>query len=213
MKWLLWLFPVLAFAGINDNGDFQVWARSFNEVELDDHWGVQVWGEMRWGDNGSKLYFNYLQGQIVYRPAWWMFVAPGYRQTLRRLPLNSNHWVFEYVPIVDVAFVLLRKNGWEVRDRSRVEYILVQTQNNPWQYRNRLRVLAPEMWGWCTPYVEDEVFWRQTRGVDQNRTSAGFVVQFSEHVGSEMSYILRFQKRAEGWVHQNVLNLMLVTWF
>jgi len=212
MRWLFFL-PVLAFAQINQNGDFQVWARSFNEVELNDTFGVQVWGEMRWGDNGSKLYFNYLQGQMVYRPAWWMFVAPGYRQVVRRLPTNSNHWAFQYVLLVDVAFVVWKYNGWEVRDRNRVEYIIVQTENNPWQYRNRLRLLAPELGGWCIPYVENEIFWRQTRGINQDRVSGGMIVQFSEHVGSEVSYILRFQKRAEDWVHQNVLNLMLVTWF
>jgi hypothetical protein len=216
MKWLwLLLLPFSAFARIDQNGDFQVWARSFTETELSDHWAVQVWGEMRWGDNASKLFYNYLQGQIVYRPAWWMFIAPGYRQGLRRFPLSSNHWEFEYAPIVDVAFILLQKAGWEVRDRNRVEYILFDSDPNHWLYRNRLRVITPWTFtGWnLNPYIENEVFWRQARGVNQDRVSTGFMMQFSEHVGGETSYILRLQKQETGWVHQNVLNLMLVMFF
>lgn len=213
-KFYLFLFCwVSTWAQINKNGDFQIWNREIFLQHFNPPWSWYVMWEGRWGDDASKLYHTILQAEVIYKPVKWLSIAPGYRQSLRRFPLNSNHWKPEYSPITDVICAA-RASGWEFVDRNRVQYIIFQSDPSHWLYRNRIRIIPP--WNFSNhcinPFVDNEFFFRQDFGFNEDRLCGGFLIWIRGNLSGQLYYMARFQKNLNPtqWVHQNILNITLL---
>lgn len=147
--------------------------RRFSNLELGlrfetDHpeWSLLSYLEFRWGDNASKLYRTSLLLEAIYQPCPWLGLAPGYRQVWLRVPLNSDHWRPEYTPLADIYF-FLTPSDWEITNRNRIEYRILENDPIRWVYRNRIRIVPP--WNFTsleiTPFIENEIFIRESRGL------------------------------------------------
>jgi hypothetical protein len=202
LKNLWFLLPLSLWGAINSNGDVQLWQWTFVRYTIEAPWSLFVTAEVRFGDDVSKFYYTYIQPQIVYAPKQWFFLAPGYRQGLRRHPLTSSKWVLESVPMTDLVF-LGQVGEWEIQDRNRVEYVISSAVPFPWLYRNRLRFLMPPFHAGINwrPFFDGEFFWKQANGISEARNSV--------HFATELFYMARFLKQTQGWTYQNVCNIVL----
>lgn len=202
------------FSEINSNGDFQIWAREIVKVHITPKWAFYELCEGRFGDNASKLYHTLMQVEGLYTPIPGITMGLGYRQSLRRYPLQSNHWKPEYSPLADV-FIRTYLSDWELHDRNRVQYVIFQPlPRSRWLYRNRFRIVPP--WNFTkykiNPFIDNEVFFFEQRGFNQDRLCCGLLMQFTNSCGGQIYYMARFEKRENPtyWVHQNILNLTLL---
>ena len=211
LRWLL--LPFAAHAAVAGNGDIQLWTRSYFDGPISRQWDWQFVFETRWGNDASTLYYWYLQPQLFYQPAEWISIEPGYRQGFSK-HLISDNWVLEYAPLLDV--VLMKTVAeWSFSDRSRWQYSQVGSVPWHWLYRNRFRIVSPPIVRspliWL--FTDNEIFWREKRGINQDRLSFGTMILLNETVGGELFYMDRFWKRAPGWIYQTVFNVRLDLFF
>lgn len=208
---LLTLSPLCAY--VNQNGDFQIWTREYIRGHITPHWDISVMQENRIGDHASKPYHIFLQAQGIYRPAPWIGLAPGYRQSWRRFPLDSSRWRPEYSPMFDVM-LRWHLGEWEFSDRNRVQYIIFQSDPAHWLYRNRFRIVTPwHFTRFCfTPFIDNEWFFQERYGFDQDRLSAGLMTWIYKNLSGQIYYMRRFEKTGADlhWIHQNILNITLL---
>lgn len=199
------------WAQIDKDGDFQIWSREIVKKHFNPQWAFLFMQENRIGDDAKKIYHIYLQTQVIYNPVRWLGISPGYRQSWRRLPLNSTRWKPEYCPMLDMSFIL-RPGEWEFVDRNRVEYRILGSDPSHWIYRNRFRIIPPLRLTrfWFNPFVDNEIFIHQRYGFDEDRISGGLLMRVYENLSGQLYYTCRFQKKDLGWIHQNILNITLL---
>ena len=207
----LLLFPLALWSQIDRSGDFQIWSWNFVSYQINPEWMLLSMVEFRAGDDASKIYRTSLSVEPVYTPVQWIGLAPGYRQSWSRVPVNSKHWKPEYTPFGDLFFFLF-PGKWELVNRNRIEYRIRKNDPIHWVYRNRLRIILP--WAFTSlqinPFIENEIFIRQRRGLNEDRLTAGLLSNIYKNLSGEISYMARFQKQLSGtWIHQNVLNIVL----
>jgi len=202
--------PLTLFGQINSNGDYQLWQWDFLKYQITDEWTLFTTLNARWGNQISQLFYGYIQPQIVYSPQKWVAIAPGYRQAARRTPLTSSHWIPEYIPLADITFYA-KPGKWEIHNRNRVEYTISEITDFPWLFRTRLRFYLPVHWTSLKirPFFDNEIFWRQAAGINEDRLSAGFKMIFSDNWGSDIYYMARFHAAEPHWVYQNVFNFTI----
>ena len=143
---------------------------------------------------------------MIYVPTKWIAIAPGYRQAAIRFPLDSTHWEPEYSPLLDISF------KWEAREwlfanRNRAQYIIFGPNPNRWLYRNRFRIMTP--WHFTkfrfTPYIDNEWFFLQDFGFNQDRLVAGLMMILRGNLSGQLAYMRRYQKLVDQWIHQKFL--------
>jgi hypothetical protein len=185
---------------LNENGDFQVWSFLSVENRFAKTWHSRLWGVARWGDDASQLYFTYAQGQIVYTKNWFE-VAPGYRQEYH---ISANQWEPVYAPLCDIFFTLIGK--WEIEDRNRIIYHMPKNAEKHWSYRNRIRLLSPAIPSFFSIklFLDNEFFFREKVGFNQNRLSIGVLGTPLSFLNVRVNYMYRSLKSSEVWIHHNV---------
>ncbi len=210
-RYILVLFPLALSAQINRNGDFQIWCWNFAAKQFSPEWMLLSLFEFRVGDEASKFYRASFSIEPIYTPVKWLGLAPGYRQVGLRFPINSNHWKPEYTPFADVFFFLF-PSKWQLIDRNRVEYRILDSDPVHWVYRNRIRIVPPRTFTsfQINPYLENEIFIRQRRGLNEDRLTVGLMSHIYKNLSGELSYMARFQKQhlSRDWIHQNILNIV-----
>ena len=213
-KFLALFLPFFANAFVDQNGDFQIWARTEFWNYFSPKAFTLIEAETRWGDTASKLFLTYIQAQIAYLPVPWFYFAPGYRQQFQRYPVVSNHWEFHYLPLIDATF--LWPVTWTLSNRNRLMYSIIDSNPSHWIYRNRLRFIIPWSFAYSRikPFVENEIFIRQRNGFYEDRLSGGFMIAINNHFTGRIQYLCRFQKNSVNhWIHQNILQMALVGTF
>lgn len=198
------LLPVLVFARLNDNGDFQIWDHHYLDFKVNEEFHLHLAAEFRWGDDSSKLYVKYGEILFIYRPLKWLEIVPGYRHLYVRFLRDDFKWKLIYSPLFDLLFYF-PVAPWGLSDRSRVQYLIIEGRDNRWVYRNRIHLTFPYSDYYVNPFIDNEFFWTEGRGFDQNRLRSGLEVNFSEHVKGRLFYMLRYLKVSDGWNYQNVL--------
>lgn len=208
---LFFLLVSAGWAQIDKNGDFQIWTREIIKKHFNPTWAFLIMQENRIGDDASKLFHIFLHAQGIYKPTQWLGIAPGYRQSWRRFPLNSNHWLPEYSPLIDVTFVM-RPGDWQFVDRNRVQYRVIDSDPSHWLYRNRFRIIPP--WSFTrfclNPFIDNEILFHQRFGFDEDRLCGGFLLWIYENLSGQLYYMCRFLKKEPHWIHTNVLNVTLL---
>lgn len=205
-----YLLPLFLFGAVNQKGDTQVWQRISCNKKLSQNVNLLVLQETRFGDDVSEFYYAFVQALVSYSVYPWLSIAPGYRQIYKRSPLSSSHFRPEYSPMMDVSFKTHIKD-FELVNRNRVQYLIFHSNHYPWVYRNLTRLKSP--WKWTrfaiTPYVEDELFFREGVGFQENRATIGFLKKFSNSVSLDLFYIARLIKVSNDWNYNNVIGVKL----
>lgn len=215
MKRLLLALSFLCFTAdvrsdFFSNGDFQIWNRYEFHTPFHPQWTFTSQFEWRYGDDASKLFLMYAQGQISYKPVSWLTITPTYRQTW--LLQTTNTWLPEYYPFLETT-LSFPIGKWRIENRNRLVYRTLRTEpSSHWIERNRIRIVGP--WHYTvlklTPFVENEIFIMQRYGFNEDRASAGLFMPFYKHVEVDLYYMRRFQKLLiVGWVRYNILNIAL----
>lgn len=201
------------YAQPNKNNDFQVWASGEAEKALGKKYAASVLTELRYGDDARLLYLAYVQLLLTYKYRDWLSFIPGYRQLWALNSISRN-----FDPIYEPLFAITlmgEKKGWKVADRNRIEYRIRKHFKPFFIYRNRITVITP--WkiskGKVVPYFEDEWFWREAHGIDENRFIAGLRFPFNEQYMGLLYYLLRHENLTDTWRRQHVLGLRLTCKF
>ncbi len=201
------------FAEVNKNSDFQFWNEQSIKIPLSAKWEIKGISEFRYGNNASFFFAKYYQGQLIYKMLMWLSLSPGYRQMWVRSK-ESPQWTPLYMPFFEAV---LHGNlaSWEVSNRTRATYIMVESKEKTWSFRNRLMLVSPfRVTKLCiAPYISEEVFFLQKDGFFQSRFIAGLTTRYSRNFTSKVYYMLRSDKiigllgsskKRGDWRHQNV---------
>ncbi len=164
--------------------------------------GIDLRAELRYREDGSEIYFAYVQGLVHFPVNSWLEVAPGYRQGWR---IIEGEWRNIYVPIAE-ATASWDRRVVRVEDRNRMQFVAISDLQSRWVYRNRLRISLP--WAWLhigfTPYVYDEFFLVEGVGLAENRLAAGIFFELLCISRIECEFMLRDFETREGWRRSQV---------
>jgi hypothetical protein len=211
ITFLVFSFPL--WAQVNKNGDFQFWDFVIYDQKIQKDVGFRLTGEVRWGDDLSKLYFYYGQAQGVYSKKW-IEIAPGFREQ-RTAP--TGVWVTSHMPMVDITLFFLPRNRksffkkWELDDRSRIFYVIIHDMPSNWIYRNRLQITSPQLFSHYPLrfFLSEEAFLHQRNRFYENRVSAGLIATLASCLKARLFYMYRNVKQSEVWTYQNVISFQL----
>lgn len=202
IRYIILFLPIFVFAKINQNGDVQFWHMEYFQKNVSEFISYKLQTEARIGDDISKPYFFYLQGQYSYDNGF-LEIAPGYRQILSRN--YGISWGTTYSPLL--AVTLKKKfSNYKLSDRNMVQY-LIDSEQTRWLYRNMLRIDFPS-----SLYLSDEVFFLEGNGFMQNRFYLGYKLNISKKMDFSFFYLLRHLD-IHGWKHHNILGIYFFCFF
>ena len=202
---------LFASDGLNANGDFQIWniVGVLAEVRSD----LRLLGqtELRWGDNGNLLYFQYAEASCYYQPKTWFWIGPSYRQEWNYVINDTRPWSTVYSPFIDISLGNTF-SGWNISTRNFLMYRVIVSDvfPNEFRYRNRIQLILPKVnyfpiW----LYGSEEFFIDQHYGLTQNRLIAGAQYTRKDRFRTAIEYMYRNLKQFGNWSHQNVLNIRI----
>lgn len=191
--------------------DNQVWLYLFYERPLVTPWHFHFLAEGRWRDGGAWLNQKIIEAEVVYPFNKWFAVAPGYRNdwiTFVTLPHVYNQF---HIPYVDF-YLHLTKGKERIKNRLRPEYVIQEKGRNFWLIRDRITWFLPPIQPKkmnLTPYLQEEVFWRDLDGIFENRIYVGATLPLKGHFKGGIFFLHRVLRGELGWEHDKVLGLQL----
>jgi hypothetical protein len=188
-------------AQVNHNGDFQLWSHTQFDKKIKEPFGVRFSTAFRWGDNASRLFYEYYQPQITFTKNK-VVIAPGYRQLFQN---TTGKWIAYYMPMIDLflSFPL----SWEIEDRNRVFYQIPGHGSSVWIYRNRIRIYSP-IFCKIKLFAEEEAFFQEGSGFNENRLGGGIFAAFTKVINAHFFYTYHNLKQ-KSWTYQNLLRFEL----
>lgn len=214
--WLPFFLPLSLFAEANDKGDFQIWNTDAMTIRLSPKTSFYGDIQFRYADDASKLHYKHIHLELNYSPNRYITLAPGYRMTWHR---SHKKWLKENDPLLILTLFLLQSRHIVISNRNWVQYRNIPDElggNNRFLYRNRSQILFPWQMGRLklNPYVSDEIFWQEARGVFQNRAIIGFLIPRNQRAYFDLYYMYRSIKNlSDKWVYHNVLGLSAYFYF
>ena len=205
------LFVFLA-AGLSayayDDGDWQFWNSDSVEYKITDQLKARVEIADRYGDDMSELFYAYIQPGIGYKVSSWLDVLVAYELLEEK---KNGDWNVENRPIIEIT------PNWKLMsvtftDRNRFEYRDREVGTDLWRYRNRLRAVLPFQWTALKiqPYADEEIFVDlNSHDLNQNRASAGIIMQVTKNLKTETFYMVRSDWKSGDWTQTNVIGLNL----
>lgn len=205
---LLLLLPFSLWAKLNDNGDFQVWNTDTLQFPIGKKTHFLGQTEFHYGRGGSKLYYKHYQAGFRYFCSPIMSMDLAYRQIST---LFNKKWANTYSPLFNILIQGQTPRGWTIGNRNQVQYLIYQKRwhrHNRWLYRNRTEIVLPVRIGRSktAPFIADEFFWEETRGISQNRLGIGLKLPYHQRTVLDLSYMLQSVKNAEKkWDQHHVI--------
>ena len=194
-------------AEVNEKADFQFWNQQSLKIPLTVKWDIKGVSEFRYGDNASFFFEKYYQGQLIYKFLVWLSLSPGYKQIWTRSK-DSLQWTPTYVPFFE-AVLHGTLACWGISNRARAACHIKESKEKKWVFRDRLTLVTPlRVTRLCiSPYISEEVFFKQEEGFFQSRFAVGLSTLYSRNFTSKLFYLLRSDKNEGKWRHQNVVGL------
>jgi hypothetical protein len=191
---------------LGQNGDTQYWQRTAFRTGIADRLKGEAAVELRWGDDISRLYFGYGEGILFYEWRQWLALGPGYRQAFIRG--NQNEWHPIWVPFFQVE--PRRAVGkWYLSNRNRLQLNISGRRGSVWLYRSRFIALTPPVFWKVRCHLEEELFFREGAGFDENRAFIGLGMRPLSPLSGSIGYMYRSLKQNRTWRYENVLRLFL----
>ncbi|MBI3211678.1 MAG: DUF2490 domain-containing protein, partial [Simkania negevensis] len=139
------LSPLLAFATLNGNNDFQVWNKDILSIRLMEDGDFYGEFECRFGDHATKLYYKHVHLQFLYTYNSFFTIGPGYRWIYS---LVKGQFALTTSPLLDLIFSASR-NEWRFSSRSRIQLLHPSDRaggNRHWLYRQKFSFFTPWKW-------------------------------------------------------------------
>lgn len=191
IKYFLFFIPFFLAAS-----DFQVWVDGQTQVPIQEKATFEYRYSYRIDQNGSRFYFIYQQGRLIFPAGETWAVAPGYRQVF----VLQDKWNPQYRPIFDfMKWGALKGFDWEYRNRFQYD-----TSRRVMKNRNRLLVKFPRL-GLLRPVWYEEIFYELFSEVVQYRHYFGCEAVFEDYFQFRVGYLLRKIKLEEHWQKQDIL--------
>ena len=209
MKTLLFfLLPLPLFAHFYSRGDFQVWNTDTLNAHLSPHILFVGETEFRYGSKGRKIFYKHYQAGLTFTRSPHLLITPMYRQTCHRI---EKKWKRLHEPLLDITLNAHSQSGWLISDRNRIQYGMhPQKQTQRFLYCNRLEILTPLrlMSSGIAPFISNEIFWKKTEGLNQNRLILGVRIPYHSRTQLDLYYMKHSLKLpSKKWIHQNVLGV------
>jgi len=187
-----------------DDGDVQFWNTDVIAGSLTDTIKVDAEQEYRWGDDISDFYYIHSQLQIHFKINDWLSVAPAYRQVFEE---KSGEWTNEYRPLLN-ATVKCKHNGWELKNRSRIEFRNKENSEDKIRFRHKVTLKLPVEWTEYSirPFVADEIFVEEDDGLNRNRAYVGLGAKLTDTIGSTVYYVWQSSDKGD-WVDVHAIGL------
>ena len=195
------------------NGDFEIWNYNVIHGKLYKNVWLLAINNFRYDRTASQFYHFYEHFQINWYPCSFLGIGPAYRQIFTRV--DKENWIPVYYPNLNITF-LLERAYLQFTDRSRIVYEMVSPSRfNAWIYRNKFKIHTIN--GYTSLdmrfFAETEVFFRQRRGFEEYRFSAGMNMHVVPKIRFEMGYRFISEKWIDSWFNKNVLLLNLKAYF
>ena len=201
---------VNACFGYDDEG-FQYWSVVGFSHKLNKDWRVDFEQDFRLGDDGGNLYYEHSDLGFVYSGlAEWIDLGFNYRLVYEkdknddRQPENRPH--------LNVTFKG-KLFGWDVSDRSRLEYRDRKNLEDVWRYRNKIAVYFPiELTDLkLQPYIANEAFINfDPDDFAKNWFYTGFRFKLMENIKADIYHMWQAKKTASEWEDVYVLGTKLI---
>lgn len=196
---------------VDDDGDIQFWLFGSLEKEIKPCSKFSVDGELRYADRGGVLRLAYFQLRYVYQVRKWLEWGPGYRNSWFLNP-SERKWGQIYSPFFDLV-CKIPIDKWLLEKRTRAQRNFNKYSPNNWELRERWKLAAPCKWGTLrlTPWIYDEVFFREYIGLSQNRLAFGVSFPVGDlEMKTSLYYMVRHLKMGtELWHLQHVYGGMV----
>ncbi|MDJ0652433.1 MAG: DUF2490 domain-containing protein [Simkaniaceae bacterium] len=209
-RFLLLLIPFSLFAKPNGNRDFEVWNCDRITIPLSKKVHFSGNAEFRYGNHRKKLYYKQYQGGFHFYDSAHTHFHLAYRRVYNRV---QEKWIAEHDPLIDLTVQVRNRSAFFLSNRQRVQYRILGEKlggKNRWLYRNRTE-FTPSYRLYkhpIIPFLADEFFWQEGRGIDQNRLEAGLKIPYHQRTHLNLSYIWRLLKDPQNnWLYQNVMRV------
>lgn len=195
---------VLRRAHAYDDGDFQVWHTENQEFKINKDAKITLEEEFRWGDDAGEFYYQHYDAGFLYSANKHLELGINYRQVYEK---KGSGFKEENRPHLN-AILKYELAGFQLDDRSRLEYRHFDWRQDYWRYRNKLSVKFP--WKFTRlkiqPYLADEIF-LPLNGInlERNRFYCGFGFSISKNIKGDIYYLLQSSKKSGAWTDANVL--------
>lgn len=193
------------FSLLDEHNDKQFW--SFQSLSLPivkEKTEFLIEGEERWGDDMTKLFYYHMQYCLKFKVCDALSIAPGFRRIWAKISdfqasTNAN------ILLLDV-FLTKKDENFTLTNRNRIEYAFAQNNNNFWLYRFRLELMYTKP---CLqPYISDEFFFLNNKGIRQNRLILGFKVPISKKSFVKLEYMERIVSLQDKWRRHPVFGVL-----
>jgi hypothetical protein len=198
----------LANAAIKD-GDWQYWNGEEFEIKLQKKWKIKLEEELRFGESMGKLFYEHTQIGSFHDITPWFNLAAGYRDVFCK---GVHQWQHEAMPFGEVMFKSAW-NGFNLSDKSRLEYRMLEARTDNWRYRNKVTLKLP--WRFTQfairPYVSNEFLIQMMKndGYNENRLYGGLECTPWKNVSGDIFYLWQDLKRSAGWEDRNIFGSKL----
>lgn len=187
--------------------DFMIWTKAkYSHQFKDSPFTVFAVTESRFDDDATRYQlFNFATGFDVKVTKWF---KPGF--SIKYEKETGKHYEIRLQP----QFVLSAKLGiMKFSDRNRFEVRLFPGKEARFRYRNRIK-FGPKFKKKTVsfnPWISEEIFIQSPKGAfNQNRLAAGNTFGFDkDRFKFTLYYMLRSDKKTDGWIRRHVLGTEL----
>lgn len=161
---------------LNENHDHGFWFEQNINIQLPDHWFLELHANQYWGADYQLLWnhryqaiFQYDLTPLLHLPPLIksISIGPGYAavEELHHNTREIYHWVWLNISIVE-GNINLETQGWRIRNRLRGDYVTYTKKQYITHalFRYRLTIYTPwrfTQWN-INPYLSNEWFFRRT---------------------------------------------------
>lgn len=188
-----------------EDGDFQIWQTSGEEIKIGKCTKFTMEEEFRFGENASELFYQHYDWGFAWAFDKRLDIALGYRLIYEKY---KRKWREEDDPYTNIT---AKFDIWKFKfeDRSRIEYRHFRFKEDSMRYRNRFALKYPFDFHTIkiAPYTSDEIFVSSDgTGFNQNRFQSGLEFELTKYVKADISYMLQSMRgRDDKWSEANVL--------
>jgi hypothetical protein len=202
-------------AVLNGSNDWQVWNFDVVTGNITEDVKAKVELAFYWGDDGKKLYYNHEQIEIGTKLSEHIDIWGGFREAYS-LVTATDDWTNTHQFLV-TSNLSWEYKDWKFIDRNRVHYRIYEdnSKSDDWLYRNRLTIKSPYMWTKYNiqPFVADEIFIQEGRGLMRNRAQVGVGMVLLDKVKGSLYYQRQSTKSGDTWKQINTIGVNVLVTF
>lgn len=196
-----------------EDGDFQIWETSGEEIKIGNSAKFTMEQEFRFGEDATEFFYQHYDWGFAWAFDKALEIALGYRLIYEKY---KHKWLEEDAPYTNITGKL---DLWKFKleDRNRIEYRHFRFKDDSMRYRNKFAIRYPFDFHAIkvTPYVANEIFVSSNgTGFNQNRLQPGVEFGLTKYVKADISYIWQSIKLKDyKWAEVNVLAAKIKTAF